>query len=92
MESVHGEDCQDPIPAMLTLNPAEMQGRDQPDPARGAGAGQAVAGTARSALELRGQPPAQLPKANGDECPELCHWSLGMRLHNACRKKVCGAC
>jgi len=37
MESVRGEDCQDPIPATLTLNRAEVQGRDRTDPAPGAG-------------------------------------------------------
>lgn len=92
MESVRGEDCQDPIPAMLTLNLAEMQGRDHPDPVQGVGGRQAAAGTTWSALELRGQPPAWLPKANWDECPELCHQSLSTCLHDACRKKVCGAC
>lgn len=38
MESVHEEDCQDPIPAMLTLNQAEMQG--PMDPAWAVGPGQ----------------------------------------------------
>lgn len=81
------ENYQNPIPAMLTLNLAEMQGRDWTNPARGAGARQAVADTAQSALEFHGQLPAQLPKANRDECPDLCHPSLGMRLCDACRKK-----
>lgn len=46
MENVRGEDCQDPIPATLTLNQAEMRGRDWMDPAQGAGTGTAVVGTA----------------------------------------------
>lgn len=49
MESVLGEDCQDPIPAMLTLKQAEMQGRDWTDPAQGMGARAAAAGTAQVA-------------------------------------------
>lgn len=49
MESVRGEDCQDPIPAMLTLNWAEMQGREWTDPAGSAGARPAATGTAQAA-------------------------------------------
>lgn len=49
MESICGKGCQDPIPAMLTLNQAEMQGSDQMDPAQGTGAKPAVVGTARAA-------------------------------------------
>lgn len=49
MESVLGEDCQDPIPATLTLNQAEMQGRDWTDPAQVMGARAAAAGTAQIA-------------------------------------------
>lgn len=49
MASVCGEDCQDPIPAMLTLNWAELQGRDCTDPAQGTEASPAAVGAAQAA-------------------------------------------
>lgn len=72
MESVRGEDCQDPIPATLTLDQAEMQGRDRTDPAQGAGTRPAVAGTARAASpawSFAGSCPPGSPKLTGMSVP-----------------------